>query len=124
MDLKTSYEEILEKRIDIICSKQRATENTRAFYIRVKNLRDEHRLLIAQTREKYKELFETKTSTEEFAIIGYILGIKPEVQQYLHPPCEYRDLTAAANHAMIIEYRVRKLKLPIITEGNENLNSL
>lgn len=118
-----SYEEVLGKRIDILSRKQREEEDARTFYYRIKNLRDEHKVMLNRARENYKELFETETNTEEFAIIGYILGTKLNIQKYLRLPCEYRNLTEVANHAMRIEHRIRKLRLPIILEGNENLSS-
>lgn len=114
-----SYDDVLKKRIEILCAKQDDIENTRQFYQRIRNLRNEHRELLRQAREKYEELFETILGTEETAIIGYILGIKIHIRKYLHAPCEYRTLKDAALHVQKIELRLRRLRLPIIFEQNE-----
>lgn len=114
-----SYDEVLKKRIDILCIKQNEQECAREFYQRLRDLRNEHRTVLSQARENYKELFETIVTTEENAIIGYVLGLKLDIREYLRAPCEYKNLKEAAQHAMRIEHHLKRLKLTAIIECDE-----
>lgn len=118
-----SHQEILQQRVELFCLKQRRNESNRRYYQRVKTIRDNYRRLVQislteneRNLEKFKEIFEISLTTEEYAVIGYVLGAKEGIRKYLQLPCEYRNIDDVAQHIQMIEKRTRRLRFSSLTK--------
>lgn len=95
------YEEVARKQIDILCIFQDPKEILRQFYRRIKVLKESHQGAIHQVDRTLKELFATNEKMGDYAIIGFVLGLKRNIQESMNAPHEYQTLRKARSPTMI-----------------------